>query len=320
LQLNIISGKEQSPLFDGIHRNLSASYSDPRVPCTSIKFSNQNIKFRIDECIRGNDLYIFQPLYPNLDERLIELFIMIDSAKHASVGRITVIVPYFPYVRSDKKDDSRISISARLMADLIQTAGADRVMTMHLHSPQVQGFFRIPVDHLYPGRYICEILRQGEVSEDHVVVAPDMGATKMASYYAEKLNSSLAIINKKRIDDTENPHIQCVIGDVRGKNCILVDDETLSGKSLAKAAEKLLEEGAKHVDAFVVHGVFSEDAAKVLNDSPITQIYTTNTITRNEFPLPDRLHVIDVSMLFSQAVECTHTNKSMKELFQRTDI
>jgi ribose-phosphate pyrophosphokinase len=318
--VSLMTGMIKTPLYEGIKRDLGHVGYRCDVECTSKKFSNQNIKFRIDDCIRGTDLYIFQPMYPNLDERVLELFIMIDAAKHASVGRITVVLPYFPYVRSDKKDDSRISITARLMADLIQVSGADRIMTMHLHSPQVQGFFRVPVDHLYPGKYVCEILQANGVDKNHVVVAPDMGASKMGSYYSEKLNTSLVIINKKRIDDTENPHVQCVIGDVKGKSCILVDDETLSGKSLVKAAMKLKEEGAEHVDAFVVHGVFSDDAAEVLNNAPINQIFTTNTITRPDHKMPDRLQVIDMSSIFSQAIQCTHENKSMKEFFGRSNL
>jgi ribose-phosphate pyrophosphokinase len=225
-KLKIFSGNANIPLAKEICNFAGVELGR----CEITKFSNENIKVRIMDSVRGQDVFIIQPSCSPVNEGIIELLIMIDAAKHASAGRITAVVPYFPYARSDKKDEPRISITARLMADLLQTAGADRVMTMNLHSPQIQGFFRIPVDHLLAGRLLCDYFKNCG-TENCVVVAPDAGSAKRAGAYAIKLGLPLAILDKRRSDDSESPVIHHVIGEVKGKRALIFDDEIASGGS-----------------------------------------------------------------------------------------
>jgi ribose-phosphate pyrophosphokinase len=322
MKLKLITGHEDYPLYQEIKEHLQYSTQEScSIPCTSIKFSNENIKVKIEECIRGDDIFVIQPCYPSLNERILELLILIDALKYASAKRISVVLPYFPYVRSDKKDESRISITARLMADLISTAGADRVLAMNLHSAQIQGFFRVPMDHLLPGRTIAKYLSNGRIPEKTVFVAPDTGSARMVGYFSEKLNKPFVVIEKRRVDDTENPKIINVIGEVKGYHCIILDDEIASGGTVLKAAEKLTELGATGVDVCAVHGVFTDKSHEIFNGSEyINKIYVTNSIYRPDIVYPDNTKIISVAEMLSQAILCTHKDNSITTVCDRYQI
>ena len=279
-----------------------------------IRFSNENLMVKIDENVRGCDVFVIQTSCPPVNEGLIELLITIDALKHASSGRITAVMPYFPYVRSDKKDKPRISITARLVADLLQTAGADRVVTMDLHAPQIQGFFRIPVDHLQAVPLVADYLRSKDLT-DHVLVAGDAGEAKEVGRYANRLHLPMAIIDKRRLDDTEKAIPTHLIGDVEGKHAIIVDDEVATGGTLCEAAAFLKEQGASTVTAAFTHAVLSGTAVAKLDASAIEQLVFTDTIPLAEKTSP-KFHVLSVSELFAKAIRRIHDGDSISELFR----
>lgn len=321
----VVCGKCAYPLYGEIIEELcyynSFEFQDKFtaqvISSESLQFSNENIKVKINSTVRGDDVYVIQPSYPNLHDRIMELFITIDALKHASAGRITAVIPYMPYVRSDKKDEARISISCRLMADLIESSGADRVITMSLHSPQAQGFFRIPIDHLLPDKILINFLQFKIHKDDSIIVAPDTGAAKMAKRLATALNMPLAIINKVRVDDSENPVMGTVIGDVKNKKCLIYDDEICSGGSIFKATDLLIEKGAKSVEACAIHGVLTGDVFNKLNNSSLKKLYITNTIVRGEALSHKKIEIISVAKMFADAIRATHYNTSMTEVFDR---
>ncbi|HXW83191.1 MAG TPA: ribose-phosphate diphosphokinase, partial [Candidatus Binataceae bacterium] len=243
----------------------------------SVRFSNENLKVRIEENVREHDVFVVQTSSPPLSEHIMELFILIDALKHSSARRVTAVLPYFPYARSDKKDEPRISITARLMADLLATAGADRVLTVDLHSPQIQGFFSTPADQLTAVPVLCDALRARGIA-DTVVVAADVGETKDAGRFAKRLNLPIAIIDKRREGDHEKAEARALIGDVQGKQALIVDDEIATGGTVFSATEFLLRHGAKSVSAAVVHPVMSGSAVERLAKSKLKRLLVTDTI------------------------------------------
>jgi ribose-phosphate pyrophosphokinase len=282
--------------------------------CEILKFSNDNIKVRILESVRGKDVYIVQSSSPPVNEYFMELLIMIDAIKHAKAEHITAVLPYYPYVRSDKKDEPRISITARLIADLLETAGADRVMTMNLHSSQICGFFRVPVDHLLAGRFLCDYYRK-EGIDDCVVVAPDAGSAKRAGHYAINLGLPLAILDKRRDGDKEKAEIQHVIGDVKGKRALIFDDEIATGGSILETVTALESLGVTEIQACCVHGVLSGKAIERLKNSSLTKLVVTDTVyIPAEKKLPNMV-VISVAKLFAKAILYSHRGTSMSGLF-----
>ena len=311
-QLKIFSGNANIPLAEAICAHAGVQLGK----CEIVKFSNENIKVKIVESVRCQDVFIIQPSCVPVNDGIMELLIMIDAAKHASAGRITAVLPYFPYVRSDKKDEPRISITARLMADLLETAGANRVVTMNLHSPQIQGFFRIPVDHLLAGKLLCDYFRNQGL-EDSVVVAPDAGSAKRAGVYAIQLGLPLAILDKRRADDSESPEIQHVIGDVKGKRAIIFDDEIASGGSMIEVIEALTRLGVREIQACAVHGVLSGRATERLRNSPLTKLVVTDTVFIPEAKKFPKLEVISVAELFAKAILYTHEGRSISGLYGR---
>ena len=308
--LKIFSGNANIPLAKSICAHAGVELGE----CEIVKFSNENIKIKICDSVRGQDVFIIQPSCSPVNEGIMELLIMIDAAKHASAGRITAVVPYFPYVRSDKKDEPRICITARLIADLLETAGADRVMTMNLHSPQIQGFFRIPVDHLLAGKLLCEYFISNG-TENCVVVAPDAGSAKRAGAYAIRLGLPLAILDKRRSDDTENPCIHNVIGDVKGKRAIIFDDEIASGGSTLEVVKALESLGVKEIQACCVHPVLSGKAAERLRSSTLSKLVVTDTVNIPEEKKFPNLVVISVAELFARAIIYTNSGKSISGLY-----
>ena len=308
--LKIFSGNANIPLAKAICSHAGVELGGSEI----IKFSNENIKVSIDDSVRGQDVFIVQPSCSPVNDGIMELLIMIDAVKHASAGRITAVVPYFPYVRSDKKDEPRISITARLIADLLQTAGADRVMTMNLHSPQIQGFFRIPVDHLLAGKLLCEYFTNLG-TDNCVVVAPDAGSAKRAGAYAVRLGLPLAILDKRRSDDTENPAIHNVIGDVQGKRAIIFDDEIASGGSILEVVKALERLGVEEISACCVHAVLSGKASEKLRNSSLTRLVVTDTVFIPEEKKFDRMTVISVAELFARAIMYTNMGTSISGLY-----
>lgn len=279
----------------------------------TVQFSNQNLLVQIEENVRENDVFYIQPSCPPVSDGILEMLIAIDALKHASARRITAVVPYFPYSRSDKKDRPRISITARLMADLIETAGADRVLTMELHAPQIQGFFRIPVDELIAAPQLCAHLGRRNL-QDHVVVASDIGEAKDIERYANRLDLPVAIVDKRRFGDNDRAVARNLIGNVEGKTALIIDDEISSGGTLLEAANFCLARGAKAVHSIAVHGVLSGNALQRIKNSKVQSVLVTDTL-----PIaagaPRKIEQLSVAPLFARAIEAIHQGTSVCELF-----
>jgi ribose-phosphate pyrophosphokinase len=282
----------------------------------TVRFSNENLKVKIDENVREQDVFVVQTSCPPLSEHIIELFILIDALKHASARRVTAVLPYFPYARSDKKDEPRISVTARLMADLLKTAGADRVLTVDLHSPQIQGFFSMPADQLTAVPVLCEALRARGLTET-VVVAADVGESKDAGRFAKLLNLPLAIIDKRREGDDERAQARALIGEVRGKHALIVDDEIATGGTIFAATDFLFQCGAKSVSAAVVHPVLSGRAYERLALSKLERLLVTNSIPLSAPNPTPKIEVLSVAPLIAEAIVRIHDGRSVSELFDR---
>jgi ribose-phosphate pyrophosphokinase len=282
--------------------------------CETVKFSNENLKVRILESVRGKDVYVVQSSCPPVNENIMELLIMIDAIKHAKADSITAVLPYYPYVRSDKKDEPRISITARLIADLLETAGADRVMTMNLHSPQIAGFFRIPVDHLLAGKLLCDYYKKKGV-ENCVVVAPDAGSAKRAGVYAITLGLPLAILDKRRNDDSEKAKIHNVIGEVKGMRALIFDDEIATGGSILEVVKALESLGVREIEAACVHAVLSGTAVERLGKSALAKLVVTDTVTIPPEKRIPKMVILSVAELFAKAIVCSNRGSSISGLF-----
>jgi len=277
------------------------------------RFSNENIKVKIEESVRGRDVYVLQTSCNPVSDNIMELLIMVHALKGASADRITAVLPYFPYVRSDKKDEPRISITARLMADLLATAGADRVLTMDLHADQIHGFFSIPVDQLSALPVFYNHFKNMSL-ESPVIVANDVGRAKLNSKYAHLLSCPLAILDKRRHHDDEKAIVSDIIGSVGGRDVITFDDEILTGGSLMELIKTLKREGALKIYAGITHGVLSGLAIPNINKADIEKLYITDTI-----PLvtpSTKIEILSVSKLFGEAINRIHERKSISALFE----
>ncbi|HDI00542.1 MAG: ribose-phosphate pyrophosphokinase [Candidatus Latescibacterota bacterium] len=274
------------------------------------RFKDGEISVAIHESVRGADVFVVQSTHPPA-ENILELLIMLDALKRASADRITAVVPYFGYARQDRKARSREPISAKLMANLITTAGADRVLTMDLHAPQIQGFFDIPVDHLFSspifGRYFSSL-----PSEDLVVVSPDLGSVKMARAFAKRMGVGLVIVDKRRPHPNSSEVVN-IIGDVKGKNVLLRDDMIDTGGTLVGAAQALKEAGALELYAACTHPLFSGDAMKKVQESPLKEVVVTDTIPFSE---EGKVKVISVAEVFAEAIRRIHLGLSVSSLFE----
>jgi len=310
-EITLISGTSHRALAEEVAGHLGIALCDTEI----IRFGNENILCQCRENVREKDVFVLQTSCPPVSDGIVELLIIIDALRHASARRITAVLPYFPYARSDKKDRPRISITARLMADLLETAGANRVLTMNLHSPQVQGFFRIPVDQLNATPIVSDRLRATTNLEDSVLVASDVGEAKDLAEYANRLELPMAIIDKRRVDDTENPKAVGLIGDVRGRNVLIIDDEIASGGTMIEAARFLVDNGARRVEAAAVHPVLSGRAPERLKSSPIERLIVTNTIPIPPEKQDSRIEMVSVAKLFGDAIAAIHTGSSISTLF-----
>ncbi len=309
--IKIISGTSHPDLALEIGNQLGLSLTESEI----VRFGNENILFQCTENVRESDVFVIQTSCPPVSDGIMELLIIIDALKHASARRITAVLPYFPYTRSDKKDRPRISITARLMADLLETAGANRVLTLNLHSPQVQGFFRIPVDQLNATPLVCDHLRATTDMADTVLVASDVGEAKDLGEYANRLKLPMAIIDKRRHDDSERPTAVALIGEVKGCNALIIDDEIASGGTMIEAARYLQEQGVKRIQAAVVHPVMSGNAKTRLDESPIERVVVTNSIPIPEERLSSKAETVSVAPLFASAIHAIHHGESVSDLF-----
>jgi ribose-phosphate pyrophosphokinase len=277
------------------------------------KFADGEIFVRIDENVRGNDVFIIQPTNPPADN-ILELLLLIDAAKRASAARVTVVMPYYGYSRQDRKDQPRVAIGAKLLANMIVTAGAHRVLGLDFHQHQLQGFFDIPVDHLYAMPVFTAHYRRKNLGEV-AVVAPDVGSAKMARGFAKRLNASLAIIDKRRPSPNVS-EVMNVVGEVEGRDCILVDDMIETAGTVSEASRALKDMGAKDVYVCASHALLSGPARDNLMKAPIKEVAVTNTIAIPEGREFDKLTVLSVGELLAKAVRLTHAEQSVSSLFE----
>ncbi|RPH92738.1 MAG: ribose-phosphate pyrophosphokinase [Lysobacterales bacterium] len=276
------------------------------------RFSDGEIQIKIGENIRGTDVFIVQPTMPPA-ENIMELLLLIDAVRRASCRRVTAVIPYFGYARQDRKDQPRVPIAAKLMADLITTAGANRVLTIDLHAPQIQGFFNIPVDHIYSAPVWLNYFK--DRSRDNLaVVAPDVGSIKMVRAFAKRLDASLAIIDKRRPRPNEAV-VMNFIGDVKGKEVVIFDDMIDTAGTLADAARVCHEQGALSITACCTHALLSGRALERLSDAPIRDVVVSNTIPFDRFDQCGKIRVLDISALLADAIERIHLEKTVSALF-----
>jgi ribose-phosphate pyrophosphokinase len=309
--LSIFSGTAHPELAQAICSYLGVPLGKAEV----VKFSNENIFPKINQNVREHDVFVIQPTYPNVSDSILELLIMIDALKRASASRITAVVPYFSYARSDKKDQPRVPITARLVADMLQTAGANRLLTIDLHAGQVQGFFSIPVDELTAMQPLLRDYVIGMEMIDPVVVAGDLGFAKRARNFADMIGASVAFVEKRRLGNNSSSESLGVIGDVRGKSAIIVDDEIDTAGSIVGAAEIVRRAGARAVYAAATHALLTGPAVERLRSSPIEELIVTDTV---HMPLRKRLPnmtVLSVSLLFGEAIARIHTGESVGAMF-----
>jgi len=307
--LMVLSGRANRPLAEAVAEILGCQLGEATVK----NFEDGEIFVRIDDNVRGRDLYIIQSTCPPSDN-ILELLLLLDAARRASAARITAVIPYFGYARQDRKDQPRVAIGAKLMANMIVAAGADRVLSIDFHQHQLQGFFDIPVDHLYAAPVFTRYFREKQL-DNLVVVSPDVGSAKMARGFAKRLGGTMGIIDKRR-PAANVSEVMHVIGEVEGKDCILSDDMIDTGGTLAQAARALKERGARDVYACATHALLSGPAVERLRDAPFTEIVVTDTI-----PVPpekqfETLVVLSTDELLAKAVRYTHVNESVSSLFE----
>ena len=282
-----------------------------------LRFSEGNLFVRILENVRGRRCYLVQSTAFPANDNFMELLFWIDALKRASAESVTVIMPYFSYAKGDKKDEPRVSIRARVCADAIEVAGADRVVTIDLHAPQIQGFFRIPVDDLYALPVLGKAIKAKKL-QNLVVVSPDTGFVKQARRYATLLQCNLAIGDKERINHDENAEILQIIGDVKGKTAMIVDDFAISAGTLVEIANTLMENGANAVYAAITHGVFAPGTKERIDDSPITKLLVTDSIETQPTPMSDKVEIVSVAAYLGEAIRRFHNRESISVLFSNT--
>ena len=304
----IFSGSASQQLTQSICTRLKVPVGDVVVS----RFEDGEVSVRFNENIRGGDVFIVQSTNAPADH-LMELLVMLDAAKRASARRVTAVMPYFGYARQDRKDQPRAPITAKLVANLITVAGADRALTMDLHSAQIQGFFDIPFDHLYAAPVLIEHFATLDLPK-LVVVAPDIGSVKMARAYAKRLGADLALTDKRR-PRPDAVEIMNIIGDVDGKNAVLFDDVVTTASTLCQAAAAIRNAGAKEIFAGVTHGVLSASAGERLAKSPITELVITDTVCHEAAKLPPKVRVLSVAKLLGEAVQRIHEERSLSSLF-----
>jgi ribose-phosphate pyrophosphokinase len=309
-KFKIFCGTANEPLADEVCAFLGLTRGQAMIT----RFRDGEAYVQIQENVRGADVFVIQPTCRRVDEHLMELLLMIDALKRASARRITAVIPYFGYARQDRKDRPRVPISSKLVADLLTTAGTDRALVVDLHAPQLQGFFNIPVDHLFASPVLVDYFKRLNLP-DLTVVSPDAGGVERARFFAKKMDSALAIVDKRRVE-MNVAEVMHVIGDVKGRTCLLIDDLIDTAGTLVKTANALLESGAVGVYACASHPVLSDPAVENLNKSPIIEVVVTNTIpltaAANREP---KIKVLSIAGLIGRAIQAMHEETSVSKLF-----
>lgn len=310
-EIELFAGNSNKPLAEAIAKELKIGLSDIEVGT----FSDGEISVHLSETVRGKDVFLIQSTSAPVNNNLMELLIMIDAARRASAGRITAVIPYFGYARQDRKARSRDPITAKLVADILTTAGADRVLTMDLHAAQIQGFFDIPVDHLLGSAILSKYYKK-KVTEEWVVVSPDVGSVGRARNFASKINCPLAIVDKRR-PKANQIEVMNVIGDVSGKTCLMVDDMIDTAGTICQGAEALIKNGANEVYACCTHGVLSGPALDRLAASPIKEIAVLDTIDLTETAHRcEKIKVLSVAKLFAKAITQIYSDSPMSDIYE----
>ena len=311
--IRIFAGESSRPFAERMCSYLGLSLGKS----FSKRFGDGNTYVRFDESARNEDVYIVQAIGRDPNNEFMELLFWVDAFRRSSANSITVIIPYYGYAKADKKDEPRVSIRGRVCADCLETEGIDRVITMDLHAPQVQGFFKVPVDHLYARPLLCAYAqRAGLVTEDAVVVSPDAGFAKNARLFADRLGLSLAICNKVRYGHDEKAKVMEIIGDVKGKRCLVVDDFTTSGGTIVDVAHNLLDKGASSVHAFLSHAIVNEAAVRKIEESPLTELIVTDTVNCPDIAkYSTKMKVISAAPLFAEAVKTIHERTPIADMF-----
>ena len=306
----VFAGNVSTTLAEAICRQLDQPLGQAHI----MKFKNDNKFIQIQESVRDCDVFVIQTSAPPVDENLMELLLMMDALKRASAGRITAVLPYYPYVRSDKKDQPRIPVSAKLVADLLTTAGADRVVAIDLHAAQIGAFFSVPIDHLSSKNLFCDYIRTKHLP-DPVVVATDAGGAKNATKFARGIGAPLAIMEKHRRGNSDTVEVTAFIGDVRGKQAIIYEDEISSGGTIVGAAQVLRDQGAADIYVCAAHGVFCGSAYEVLGKSGIREVIVTDTVPHDPKVRPSWVTELSVAPLLADAIRRIHDGDSVSDLF-----
>jgi ribose-phosphate pyrophosphokinase len=306
--LLLLSGTAHPQLAEEVAEKLGTPLGDATVK----RFADGEIFVRINQNARGRDVFIIQPTPPPADN-LMELLLLIDAAKRASAHRVAVVIPYFAYARQDRKDQPRVAIGAKLVANLIEAAGADRVLGMDFHAHQLQGFFDVPVDHLYAAPVLTSYFQRKALT-DLVVVAPDVGAAKMARGYSRRLDATFAIIDKRR-PAANVAEVMSVVGEVEGRPCLIVDDMIDTAGTIETVVMALKDRGAADIYVTATHAVFSGPAVERLSSAPITEVVVSNTLRLPEEKRFPKLTVLSIAELLARAIKHTHSNESVSQLF-----
>lgn len=281
----------------------------------SFKFANDNNFVQLKESVRGMDVYIVQTTQPPVNERIMELLIMVEAAKRAGADKVTAVLPYFMYARSDKKDQSRVPITAKLMANLLEAAGVDHVLTCDLHNSAIQAYFNILCDRV-TGKYLLQDYFKNKNIEDMVVVATDAGSSKKAYSYSKYFGCPLALIDKRRADNKDNAVAANIIGDIEGKTAVIFDDEVSTAGTLVEAAKILKKHGAKEIYAGATHGILAGPAIERIKNSPIKELVLTTTVPIEKEKMIDKIKVVSIEPLFAEAIRRLNENKPLGDLFE----
>lgn len=308
-QMKLLTGNANTAVAKSIAKFLKVPLGDALVTT----FSEGEIRVKINEDVRGRDVFIIQSTCPPTNNNLMELLIMIDAVKRASARRITAVMPYFGYARQDRKDQPRVPITAKLVANLLEASGANRILTMDLHASQIQGFFDIPMDHLFAVNVVVDYLRKKKI-KNLVVASPDVGGIKMARAYAKRLDASLAIVDKRRIDD-RHAEVMNILGDVKGKNIVIVDDLVATASSMCEASVALKKAGALKILAAVSHPILSGPAIERIKASAIEEFIVTDSIPLDSSKRDSVFKVLSVAPLLGEAIRRIHGEESVSSLF-----